>query len=740
YSSMGADADGLARIVTFGYLTTWIGIFIAGGAAFVWDAPVLPGSIPLPFETARIPGALFLAIGLAWVTLASVRSSPIRIGSWTFPAPGLHMSLTQIAVSAVDWIASALVLWVLLPDDLRIAFVPFLGVFFLGQVFGIASQVPGGFGVFETVVGLSLTTTGNAPAVFGSLLLYRLVYYVFPLLCAMSFLGLHEFSRRKEVIGRVGRQLGDWVSEAVPQVLGFLVFAAGAFLLLSGSLPTLPWHTRLFGLSSATPFIEVSHFAGSILGIGLVLLARGLQRRADSAWTATVLLLAVGVLTTLLREQFAHTALLALLLLLLLPSRREFYRPTALTAVSWTPGWIALVLTTLLGAAILLLFSFRRLEYSGDLWWRFALSEDAPRSMRAIVGASVVASAFAFARLLRPNTPPPPLGTAEDIEAAWNVVQASPDSSAHLALLGDKRFLFNDAKTAFLMYGVRGRAWIAMGDPQGPLVERTELAWRFRELVDRNGGIPAFYEVGATNLGLYVDLGLTLHGIGESARVPLAAFTMQGGDRAALRKTLRRLEEREGCTFSVLTPEEARSIMPRLRAISDDWLAAKKGKEKSFSLGSFREDYLSRFPIGIVKRGDEIIAFADLWQSGGKEELSPDLMRYASDAPDSTMEYLFIRLILWAQEQGFAWFNLGMAPLSGMESHDLAPVTHRVGGLVYRHGEAFYNFQGLRRYKEKFDPVWESRYIACPGSFALPRILLGVTALIGGGIQGVIRK
>ncbi|NNE09542.1 MAG: UPF0104 family protein, partial [Gemmatimonadetes bacterium] len=222
YSSMGADADGLARIVTFGYLTTWIGIFIAGGAAFVWYAPPLPASIPLPFETARIPGALFLGAGIAWIAIAAMRTAPIRIRSLAFPSPGLRLSLAQVAVSAVDWIASALALWVLLPEDLRIAFVPFLGVFFLGQVFGIASQVPGGFGVFETVVGLSLATTGNAPAVFGSLLLFRLVYYVFPLLCATSFLGLHEFSRRKEVIGRVGRQLGDWVSDAVPHVLGLL--------------------------------------------------------------------------------------------------------------------------------------------------------------------------------------------------------------------------------------------------------------------------------------------------------------------------------------------------------------------------------------------------------------------------------------------------------------------------------------------------------------------------------------
>jgi len=81
-----------------------------------------------------------------------------------------------------------------------------------------------------------------------------------------------------------------------------------------------------------------------------------------------------------------------------------------------------------------------------------------------------------------------------------------------------------------------------------------------------------------------------------------------------------------------------------------------------------------------------------------------------------------------------------MAPLSGLETHELAPVWNRIGGFIYRHGEHFYNFQGLRRYKEKFDPVWEPRYLAAPGGIALPKILLDVAGLIGGGLTGVVTR
>jgi phosphatidylglycerol lysyltransferase len=134
------------------------------------------------------------------------------------------------------------------------------------------------------------------------------------------------------------------------------------------------------------------------------------------------------------------------------------------------------------------------------------------------------------------------------------------------------------------------------------------------------------------------------------------------------------------------------------------------------------------------------VAFATLWRSGGKEELSVDLMRERLDAPPGVMDFLFVRLMLYGTADGYRWFNLGMAPFSGIERHPLAPLWNRIGALLFRHGEHFYNFQGLRRYKDKFNPVWRPRYLASPGGLTLPRVLADVASLVSGGLSGIIRK
>jgi phosphatidylglycerol lysyltransferase len=104
------------------------------------------------------------------------------------------------------------------------------------------------------------------------------------------------------------------------------------------------------------------------------------------------------------------------------------------------------------------------------------------------------------------------------------------------------------------------------------------------------------------------------------------------------------------------------------------------------------------------------------------------------------MEYLLIELMLYGKAEGYRWFNLGMAPLSGLEPRMAAPVWHRVGSLAFRLGEHFFNFRGLRLYKEKFDPVWDARYIASSGGIALPRVIADIATLIAGGLRGVVGK
>jgi len=353
----------------------------------------------------------------------------------------------------------------------------------------------------------------------------------------------------------------------------------------------------------------------------------------------------------------------------------------------------------------------------------------------------VALAGYAAWRLARPQPPSPAPAGPEELERATRIVATAPRADAYLALLGDKGLLFdNEDEDAMLMYGISGRSWVSMGDPIGRPERRRALAWRFRELSDEHGGWPVFYEVGAEDLPTYLDLGLSLHKLGEDARVPLEDFSLEGSKRKNMRHAISHCE-REGCAFEVVPPDGVAPLLDDLEAISNAWLRVKHTREKGFSLGAFDRDYLSRLPMAVVRRNGRPIAFANLWLGGDHGEIAPDLMRYDPEpSPASVMEYLFTHLMLHGKEQGYRWFSLGMAPLSGLPEHRLAPLWHRLGSLLYKHGEHFYNFQGLRQYKAKFDPEWEPRYLASPGGFTLPRILTQVSALLSGGLRGVVSR
>jgi len=219
----------------------------------------------------------------------------------------------------------------------------------------------------------------------------------------------------------------------------------------------------------------------------------------------------------------------------------------------------------------------------------------------------------------------------------------------------------------------------------------------------------------------------------------LDSFSLEGGDRKDLRYCLRRLEK-EGCQFEVIPPTEVPGILPALKRISDAWLHQKNTREKRFSLGFFDEGYLKRFPIAVVRREGRLLAFTNLLETTGKEELSLDLMRYLPEAPSGMMDYLFSHIVLWGKKTGYRWFSMGMVPLSGLQNRALATLWNRFGTLMFQHGEHFYNFQGLREYKSKFGPLWEPKYMASPGGLSVPRILTDIASLNSGGIKGIFGR
>ena len=736
YGSLGVETPTITRVVLLGYLTFWIGVVFLGAVALTFFAPPVPSALHIAFRTARPLGLVLAALAVAYLVFLAFGPRELRMRGWSIRLPGVRMTIGQVVLSSLEWGLSSAALWILLPSG-ALEFPLFVGVCLLAVVLGLVSQVPAGLGVVETVIALALGDRVPPATLFGALLLYRIVYYLGPLSAAAVGLAAAEARARRADVERLGRTVGSWASEATPMVFGVLTMIAGGALLFAGVIPHerihLGWMRNLLPL----PVLEISHFVGSILGVVLLVLSRGIQRRSNAAYGATLLALVIGMFVAVLRGfEWEQVVVLAVLLLLLLPARREFYRKAALFDLRWTPGWTALVGIAIASAAVLLLFSYRHVDYRNDLWWQFAATAEAPRAMRAIVTAAVAVLAFGGLRLLRGGAAPPERTAPEDLERAGEIARAGSDVNGLLVFLEDKRILFNGDRSAIVQYGVAGRVWLTMGDPLGTPEQRTELAWQFRDLVDRHDGIPAFYQVSDRDLGLYLDLGLTPYNIGEMARIRLGTFSLEGSSRKEMRQVIRRLEQREGCTFAVHPAEEVSPLLPRLREISDQWLRQKKGREKGFSLGFFREDYLRRFPVAVVRRGEEVLAFANLWTAGDRSEFSFDLMRHVEDSPNGTMDYLFTRLMMWGHEEGYGVLNLGMAPLSGLENRDFAPLWNRIGALVFRHGEAFYGFQGLRQFKDKFDPEWSPRYVACPGGLALPQVLQASVALISEGPAG----
>ena len=740
YSAWGATAEQIARVVTFCFVTFWIGFLSLTGVVFTLAPSELPPALRLPAAGERPFGVLCLLLVGGYLLASALRRRPFRLRSFEMALPTPPFAAAQVVVGAADWALAAAVLWAFLPAAGGLTFHGFLGAFLLAQMLGLLSQVPGGLGVFETALVLVLGPVVPHPALLGALVLYRLVYYLAPLLAAALMLAAVELHRQRRRLGVAVGAVGRLVPTLAPQALAAVAFLAGSLLLLTGALPLAAGGLPRLHALLPLPLIEASHLLGSVAGAALLVLARGLQRRLDAAWHATVVLLAGGVALALLRGAGGLTALvLALMLAAVAPLRGSFDRRASLAEARFTPGWSLAVAVVLAATVWLTAFAHRHVVYSHELWWSFALDGDAPRALRALVGAATLLLVVAAARLLRPAPRVPGDPSADDLERAAAIARAAPATYAWLSQLGDKRLLFDDAGSAFVMFGVEGRSWVAMGDPVGPRAAGRELAWRLRDLAARRGGWAVFYEVGEETLPDYVELGLSLLKLGEEARVPLAGFGLAGGERKDLRHTLHKLEA-DGASFELVPAAAVDGLLPRLAVISEAWLGGKQGAEKGFSLGTFQPAYLRRFPLALVRQGEEIVAFANVLASGDRAELAPDLMRYLPTAPPGVMTYLFTHLMLWGAAQGYGCCNLGMAPLAGLDARSGASWWNRLAGLLYRHGEHFYNFQGLRLYKEKFHPEWTPRYLASPGGFALPQVVANLTTLVAGGVREVLRR
>lgn len=724
YRAAGLSSGEIGSIIALASLSFWNGVILLAGLAALASTHILPFfDWGLSLHWLHIAGLGVLTLCLIPLLLRHFGLKAVEIGGWRTPLPNLKRSAAMTAVAALDLAAASAALYVLLPAPDPAAYPAFFLGYALAIIAALISHVPGGLGVFEAVV--IATVPGDKAQLLAALLAYRAVYYLLPLLVAALLLAWHESKAWRPGAKEMAQAGQSLLRELAPPLLAALVFAGGLILLLSGATPADV--SRMHDLKHVLPlpFVEASHIAASLSGTLLLFLAPGLLRRLDGAFAATRALLLAAIVFSLAKGfDYEEALILSAICAALQWSRRAFYRTTSLLDAPLSSGWIVAAMTAVMASAFAGFFAYQHVAYTSSLWWQFSLNGDAPRFLRALFAIAVLVAGLALWRLLAASSRAGG-DTNVTLDQLGPALAAADHSDAFLAFTGDKNFLLADEGDAFLMYRVQGANWIVMGDPVGREERWADLLWKLRERADAAQGRILLYQISAACLPPAIDLGLSIVKYGEEARVDLAAFSLTGPQAKSLRHSERRAVQ-EGAVFAIIPAAEVPQHLTELKAVSDDWLEAKKQREKAFSLGSFDPAYLTNFPCAVVRVGGRIIAFANILATPNHAEMSIDLMRHARDVPYGIMDFLFVRLIQHAQTQGYHWFTLGIAPLSGIDGRKLAPAWARGAAFLFRHGETLYGFEGLRSYKAKFATHWEPRYIAGPRGMAFAR---GMTAV-----------
>ncbi|MCM3388592.1 phosphatidylglycerol lysyltransferase domain-containing protein [Ureibacillus chungkukjangi] len=297
---------------------------------------------------------------------------------------------------------------------------------------------------------------------------------------------------------------------------------------------------------------------------------------------------------------------------------------------------------------------------------------------------------------------------------------------SHLIFLKDKKQFWTKDLNVLIVYKKIFDKYVVLGDPLGTESNFHKAIKEFNEFCKKNRVKPIYYQVNPRYMQLYHDAGFRFMKLGEEALIELNSFSLDGKRGAKLRTRLNKFT-RNGFTFRVLQPPHSPQHISDIKSISQCWLGTEK--EKGFSVVSFYEDYVSRFPIALMQDPQgKIIAFATL-PTNYKQTVTIDLMRNCKQSPHGTMDVLFTNIILWAKESGFHKCSLGMAPLANVGNCEDSFISEKLLQYVYRYGNKKYNFKGLKEFKGKFATDWEPKYLAYKKSL-LPIVFLQLILLI----------
>ncbi len=531
------------------------------------------------------------------------------------------------------------------------------------------------------------------------------------------------------------------------KLISLLVFASGAIGMINPLFARVSQHPKLFTVLVPYSVYHWSRSFTALAGFCLIYLSFNLWKRKRDAWLWSVALIVISAAFILSRFGLEHIRLVhdksisgSLLLLTLTPhitslillwlARRSYTVKSERRklAVAFKRAAFLVLFAFIYGA-----LGFWLLE-TKDLGMNFSLPDAVTRTAEELTFQStsqaatahgkwlldsldamgVAAFALVLLNLFKPLEYELATLPRERTQAKEALEKYGDSSLDYFKLWHDKSYFFLD-QDAFIAYRTERNVAIALGDPNGPPDKIELLTQNFIEYCHNCGWTVAFMQTGSKYTQLYENLGLNVLKIGEDGVVNLETFIADTVRKKTFKGPLKKLEN-EGYTLEKFIPPHTDALLDEIQAVSNEWLSLPGRKERTFTLGTFDRNTLNFDNIFAMKNSEgKIIAFVNQIRDYTPNEATIDMMRHKSEVPSGAMDFLFGKLLLMLHQEGFKFFSLSLAALSGVGDEPGASIEEKAVHLVYEHLNRFFSYKGLRAYKDKFDPVWQDRFLIHEG-------------------------
>ncbi|TCO28873.1 phosphatidylglycerol lysyltransferase [Pedobacter psychrotolerans] len=583
----------------------------------------------------------------------------------------------------------------------------------VGTLFYCFSPLLKGIGAVEIAMVLAFMQGGLSESESISItLLYRCFEFWLPLIAGV----ISFFVKRTNIIIRL-----------LPAVFAFVL---GVTNIISVFSPAFTSRIKLIGKFIPLEGMNFSNAMILSLGVLLVICSIFLIRGVKNAWYLVFGMVVLSFFGNLSKGFDYEESLLALfVIIILVVSFPHYYVKRHKSIFNLQPVMLVWILLVVLAYGILGFYFLQKSHFNTDFTLDGAISSTlngfillnnnlpAPKTFFArffLLSLNFLGISFftmLFWKLIAPYAPSLNKLKKNAPHAKLLLEQHGCSPIDYFKIDGDKYHFIGRNTEGFIAFSISSGFALVL---EGPVCNNTPedikaIVGEFEIFCQAKGLRPVYYRVDATQRSIFKGMGKKSFHIGQEALVEVQSFSLEGKRRKSLRNAVNKLNK-EGYESRIYQAPISPEMMLQLKFISDSWLKNNGRQERGFSQGVFDPQKLKQHDIITLENPEgKIVAFLNIIPNYAPGEATYDLVRKLDGECGGNIDILILKFIEYCKEQGYLQLNMGLAPFSGMNGH--STYLEKVLQVIYYILPSIRAWQGIRDFKDKFDPQWHDKFL-----------------------------